>query len=192
MCNIKDDDLTLKKFFDKACVAEQKHRSFQEIGVSSSHLDSSAGVSVNKWEAKNSDKYGAGLGKSKWQGKFDKSGSGQEEHGKVAQGAGQANARHQFQKYHPQDQQTLGHQASTGAKSKRRGECFKCQQFGHWANECQASCTQQQQFNSVKSCEVVAAQADSAQGQPVQNLNSFKIVARTMVPASVSKWKRVR
>ena len=51
----------------------------------SSHLDSSAGVSVNKREAKNSDKYSAGRGKSKWQGKFGKSGSGQEECGKVVQ-----------------------------------------------------------------------------------------------------------
>ena len=119
--------------------------------MSSSHLDSSAGVSVNKWEAKNSDKYGAGRGKSKWQGKFDKSGSGQEERGKVAQGAGQANAGHQVQKSHPQDQQTLRHQASTGAKSKK-GKCFKCHQFGHWANECQASCTPQQQ---VQLCQVL-------------------------------------
>ena len=67
LCNIKDDDITLKKFFDEACVAEQKPRSFQEIGVSSSHLDSFAGISVNKWEAKNSGKYGADHGKSKWQ-----------------------------------------------------------------------------------------------------------------------------
>ncbi len=66
LCNIKDDDPTLKKFFDEACVAEQKRRNFQEIGVSSSHLDSSAGISVKKWETRNSDKFGAGRSGSKW------------------------------------------------------------------------------------------------------------------------------
>ena len=33
LCNLKDDDITLKKFLDEACVAEQKRRSYQEIGV---------------------------------------------------------------------------------------------------------------------------------------------------------------
>ena len=79
--------------------------------MSSSHLVSSAGVSVNKWEAKNSDKYGAGRGKSKWQGKFDKRGSGSEQRDKVRQGAEQANAGYLVQEAHPEHQQTLRHQA---------------------------------------------------------------------------------
>ena len=51
-------------FLDEACIAEQKRKSFQEIGVSSSHLDSSSGVSVNKWEPRNGDKFGGNRGKS--------------------------------------------------------------------------------------------------------------------------------
>ena len=100
--------------------------------MSSSHLDSSAGVSVNKWEAKNCDKYGAGRGKSKWQSKIDKNGSGEEQRGQAAQVAGQANAGYQLQEAHPENQQTLRHQA----KSKRNlankcQACFKCRQFSH-------------------------------------------------------------
>ena len=51
----KDDDPSLKKFFDIACEAEQKCKSFQAIGVSSSQLDNSAGLSISKvgkWEEK--------------------------------------------------------------------------------------------------------------------------------------------
>ena len=70
LCNLKDDDITLKKFLDEACVAEQKRKSFQEIGLSSSHLDSSAGVSVNRWEVKSYDK-------NKWQNKKNDSIGGQ-------------------------------------------------------------------------------------------------------------------
>merc|ERR1711954_242481 len=53
ICDHKDDNPSLKKFFDIACEAEQKRKSFQAIGVSSSQLDSSAGLSiskVDKWE----------------------------------------------------------------------------------------------------------------------------------------------
>ena len=39
ICDHKDDDPSLKKFFDIACEAEQKRNSFQAIGVSSSQLD---------------------------------------------------------------------------------------------------------------------------------------------------------
>ena len=88
LCNLKNDNITLKTFFDEACVAEQKRRSFQEIGVSSSHLDSSSGVSVNKWEARSSDKFGsdksgAGRGKSGWRGRSGK-GGGSDSRGEAA------------------------------------------------------------------------------------------------------------
>ena len=89
LCNLKGDNLTLKIFFDEACLDEQKRKSFQEIGVSSSHLDSSSGVIVSKWEPRYSDKSGGGKpmgnsdksggggrGKPKWGAKSAKSGSG--------------------------------------------------------------------------------------------------------------------
>ena len=120
LCNIKDDDITLKKFLGETWVAEQKRCRFHEIEVSSSHLDSSAGVSVNKWEARCVD-----CGKAMWQEIFDKSGSGQ------AQGFRHTNAVYQVQKSHPQTQQTLWQQAqqqgavsdgSTGARNKKKSK----------------------------------------------------------------------
>ena len=109
LCNLKDDDLTLKKFFDEACVAEQKWRSFQEIGVSSSHLDSSAGISVNQWEVINYDNYSAKSGK-KWHKKFDNSVGGQVQCGATAargseQSCGIAHKPHQTQDQHVYRQQ---------------------------------------------------------------------------------------
>ena len=59
ICNLKDEPLSLKKFLDEACVAEQKRKSFNEIGASSYHLDASAGVSVCKFSV-GRDKYGGG------------------------------------------------------------------------------------------------------------------------------------
>ena len=61
-------------FLDESCIAEQKRKSFQEIGVSSSHLDSSSGVSVNNLEPRNGDKFGGNRGKSRWRAKYVKSG----------------------------------------------------------------------------------------------------------------------
>ena len=101
LCNMKGDSLTLKMFFDEACVAEQKRKSFQEIGVSSSHLDLSAGVSVNKWEPRHdrsggSDKSGEKsdkwCAKSKWNsgGKSDKAGSDVTKQRSAPQGSGRS------------------------------------------------------------------------------------------------------
>ena len=56
ICDHKDDDPSLKKFFDIACEAEQKRKSFQAIGVSSSQLDSSADVVINKFNRRKDKK----------------------------------------------------------------------------------------------------------------------------------------
>ena len=47
--NIKDDP-SLEKFYSEAVTAEAKRNSFRQIGVSSSQLDSSSGVSVSRWD----------------------------------------------------------------------------------------------------------------------------------------------
>ena len=47
--NIKEG-ASLEKFYAEAVVAESKRKSFQQIGVSSSQLDSSSGVSVSRWD----------------------------------------------------------------------------------------------------------------------------------------------
>ncbi len=52
LCDIKDPNVTLKLFFDNACVAEQKRKSFQDIGATSSSLDSTSGISMSKFESK--------------------------------------------------------------------------------------------------------------------------------------------
>ena len=47
--NLKDG-ASLEKFYAEAVVAESKRKRLQQIGVSSSQLDSSSGVSVSKWD----------------------------------------------------------------------------------------------------------------------------------------------
>ena len=49
LCKVKAEDESLKKFMDEATVAEQRRKSFLEIGVSGSQLDSSSRISVNAW-----------------------------------------------------------------------------------------------------------------------------------------------
>ena len=78
LCNLKGEHITFKMFYDEACLAEQKRKSFQEIGVSSSHLDSASGISVNKWDTRNSGKqeYNGGNKQQKWGNKSVKYGGG--------------------------------------------------------------------------------------------------------------------
>ena len=64
--NMKEDDPSLKKFFDEAVLAEQKRKSFQEIGVSSSQLDSSGGFAIIKYNVRGD--------KQKFHNKWDKGG----------------------------------------------------------------------------------------------------------------------
>ena len=136
LCNLKGVNLTLKMFLDEACIAEQKRKSFQEIGVSSSHLDSSSGVSVNKWEPRNGDKFGGNRGKSRWRAKYVKSGGGG--------GAADSSTRQEHvpqgqQVSHPpaaQQQQVETTAKNTGVKKKVPGACFRCHQYGHYANRC--------------------------------------------------------
>ena len=46
LCEIKEEPVTLQLFMKEAIEAEMKRKSFNEIGVISSHLDSSSGISV--------------------------------------------------------------------------------------------------------------------------------------------------
>ena len=80
--------------------------------MSSSNLDSSAGICVNRWEAReNSAKNG------KWRKKFDNSvsnGGAMGETPKVSQTQGQ--------------QQVSGQKSDTGAKAKKKNvTCYKCE-----------------------------------------------------------------
>ena len=78
LCQLKDEDLTLKKFFDEARLAEQRRKSFLEIGVSGSQLDSSSGISVNRWEARSGNSNGGKSSghKKQWSGNSDNGGKG--------------------------------------------------------------------------------------------------------------------
>ena len=51
LCELEKADSTFKRYFDQACIAEQKRKSFQEIGTSGAKLDPTGGVSVSKWDA---------------------------------------------------------------------------------------------------------------------------------------------
>ena len=51
LCELEEADSTFKKYFDQACVSEQKRKSFQEIGTSGAQLDPTGAVSVSKWDA---------------------------------------------------------------------------------------------------------------------------------------------
>ena len=48
LCELEEVDTNFKKYFDQACIAEQKRKSFQEIGMSGAKLDPSSGVSISK------------------------------------------------------------------------------------------------------------------------------------------------
>ena len=172
LCNLKGDNLTLKMFLDEACVAEQKRKSFQEIGVSSSHLDSSSGISVNKWEPKG-DKFGSNRGKSRWRGRYGKSG-----------GAADSSTRQEqyTQVSHPppaQQQPVENTAKSTGVKKKVPGACFRCHQYGHYANRC----PDRQQ--SVKKAEVI--EATCQQDQAEFTFNSLGIVANETCVKNVAR-----
>ena len=39
LCELEKADTNFKKYFDQACIAEQKRKSFQEIGTSRAKLD---------------------------------------------------------------------------------------------------------------------------------------------------------
>ena len=41
---------TFKSYFDHAILAENKRKSFNEIGTSSASLDAASGISINKWD----------------------------------------------------------------------------------------------------------------------------------------------
>ena len=47
LCDLKGDQ-TYKMYFDQAIIAEQKRKSFSEIGVSGANLDSASGISISK------------------------------------------------------------------------------------------------------------------------------------------------
>ena len=55
ICEFEEVDTTFQRYFDQACISEQKRKSFQDISTSGAKLDPTAGVSVNKWEAGKTD-----------------------------------------------------------------------------------------------------------------------------------------
>ena len=48
LCEVEEGESNFKRCFDQACFAEEKRKSFQEIGTSGAKLDPSGGVSVRK------------------------------------------------------------------------------------------------------------------------------------------------
>ena len=56
LCNLKEADPKLKTYLDEATAAEARRKSFEEIGTSSSVLDSSSAVSMSKFYGESSKK----------------------------------------------------------------------------------------------------------------------------------------
>ena len=48
LCELDEADTNFKKYFDQACIAEQRRKSFQQIGKGAAELDPSGGISVSK------------------------------------------------------------------------------------------------------------------------------------------------
>ena len=44
----EEADNNFKKFFDQACMAESRRKSFQDIGTSGAKLDPAGGITVSK------------------------------------------------------------------------------------------------------------------------------------------------
>ena len=61
LCDLKGVQ-TYKTYFDQAVIAEQKRKSFSEIGVSGAKLDFASGISISKWDT-SSGKSGGGNSK---------------------------------------------------------------------------------------------------------------------------------
>ena len=51
LCELEKADPTFKRYFDQACISEQKKKSFQDSSTSGAKSDPTTGVSVNKCEA---------------------------------------------------------------------------------------------------------------------------------------------
>ncbi|CAL4213510.1 unnamed protein product [Meganyctiphanes norvegica] len=172
LCSMKDAEPSLKKYFDEAVAAEAKRRSFQEIGVSSSHLDSSAGVSVNKWEAS---------GKS---GRFSERGSqklreADQRHVQPSSQPGPQVTRQQ-NTTQKRDSQLVSH-GTTDVKSRYKpGKCYNCHRFGHWASECRSEA--RQRFGNVNQASVTSASQQVAEEeepdqQTNEDFNAFNVVS---------------
>merc|ERR1712179_750046 len=87
LCELEEVDSTFKRYFDQACIAEQKRKSFQEIGTSGAKLDPTGGVSVSKWDTSgkrdgNHGKFGGGKSSSQKAGGGNQFGG----HGKKSDG----------------------------------------------------------------------------------------------------------
>ncbi|CAL4079357.1 unnamed protein product, partial [Meganyctiphanes norvegica] len=166
LCSMKEAEPSLKKYFDEAVAAEAKRRSFQEIGVSSSHLDSSAGLSVNKWEAS---------GKGGQSGRFSE---------RVIHKPREADQKPVPQSSQPGPQvprnQNSPKQGTTDGEHKKPGRCFNCQRWGHWASECRSKA--RRRFGNVNQASVastsqqVAEEVETDQ-QTSEDFNAFNVVS---------------
>ena len=168
LCNLKGDHITFKMFYDEACLAEQKRKSFQEIGVSSSHLDSASGISVNKWDTRyNKQEYNGNNRQQKWGNRSVKS-----------SGGGVAESREQPAREPSRASPATTQYDSTrdsGAKLKKKktpGACYSCQQMGHFAYKCpdkqRGQSGKKYQVSMVKKTEIEEEDDDSVNSPEFQ------------------------
>ena len=185
LCELKGDNLTLKMYLDAARVAEQKRKSFQEIGKSSANLDSASGVSISKWEPRNpnSGSANAGRGKSRWYGNKSVKGDGDAAAAAVGRGGGNTrdvtSPKQHAQAPPPAEKtHTTGVQNTHTGARKKELRCYVCKQPGHFANKC----PEKLKRHSVKKAELV----EGDQKDPEFYFNSFEIVKVESVSTSVN------
>lgn len=157
LCNLKDEPLMLKKLFDEACVAEQKRKSFQEKGVSSSHLIHQQELVWVSGSQKVTSLLGVAV-ENLARMVVVALGVASSSLPPPVQWEDQASGR--------QGQQAEVSEGSSSARHNKPGACFKCQQFGHWTKLCMQP-TSQQKTKIV----------EDGEGWPEQTFNSLKIVA---------------
>lgn len=169
LCNLKSDKPSLKMYFDEAVAAESRRRSFEDIGVSSTHLDSSSGVSRSKWEA-NSQK------PRRW----DDSGKSGAALGQREEGVSSPQPSFQTPSAHQQDDtQTKGSQVASGTPNTRgrgrKGRCYACQRYGHFAHECRSGSWPQFSQADVMSPPPPSTSATDQTQQEGQAFNVFTV-----------------
>ena len=131
LCNLKEADPKLKTYLDEATAAEARRKSFEEIGTSSSVLDSSSAVSMSKF-------YGESSKKKPFHKYKDKKGSGESFQTKKGADAPGPKGAQPETTHRPSKADT--DKVSTGNKGnrppKRIVNCNYCQKPGHWAKDC--------------------------------------------------------
>ena len=130
ICNLKEADPKLKTYVDEASAAEARRKSFEEIGTSSSVLDSSSAVSMSKCYLE--------VKKNSFHKNKDKKVSGESfQTKKGADAPGHKGAQPETtQKPNRADTDKVSTGNKGNKSTKKVGNCHYCGKPGHWLKDC--------------------------------------------------------